>query len=82
MRTMEVERPYRPEMRPTVTWPAHACCCTAIPVVRVLLPPTEQRPDSVELYLCGHHFRTSRAALAEAGATRTFRDRSTVTWWS
>jgi hypothetical protein len=82
MRTMEVERAYRPEARPLAMWPKHACCCTAMPVVKVVMPPTAHRPDSVELYLCGHHFRTSRAALAEVGATRTFRDRETVIWWS
>jgi hypothetical protein len=53
-----------------------------MPVVRVAMPVTEQRPDSVGLFLCGHHYRTSRAALAEAGATRSFRDRAAVTWWS
>ena len=45
-----------------------ACCCPARPVVRVLIPPTPARPHSVDFLLCGHHFRTSVAALAAAGA--------------
>ncbi len=45
-----------------------ACCCPARPVVRVLIPPATARPHSVDLLLCGHHFRTSVAALAAAGA--------------
>ena len=46
----------------------HACCCPARPVVRVLIPPASARPHSVDLLLCGHHYRTSRAVLAAAGA--------------
>ena len=45
-----------------------ACCCPARPVVRVLIPPGSARPHSVDLLLCGHHYRTSVAALAAAGA--------------
>ena len=45
-----------------------ACCCPARPVVRVRIPPAPGRPHSVDLLLCGHHYRTSRAALAAAGA--------------
>jgi hypothetical protein len=45
-----------------------ACCCPARPVVRVLIPPASARPHSVDLLLCGHHYRTSRAALTAAGA--------------
>jgi len=45
-----------------------ACCCPARPVVRVLIPPTFARQHSVDLLLCGHHYRTSCAALAAAGA--------------
>jgi hypothetical protein len=37
-------------------------------VVRVLIPPASARPHSVELLLCGHHYRASCAALAAAGA--------------
>jgi len=45
-----------------------ACCCPAYPVVRVIMPPTAKRPHSVDLLLCGHHYRVSRQALAAAGA--------------
>jgi hypothetical protein len=45
-----------------------ACCCPAQPVVRVVMPPSTQRPHSVDVLLCGHHYRVSRRALAAAGA--------------
>jgi hypothetical protein len=45
-----------------------ACCCPARPVVRVLIPPAPARLHSVDLLLCGHHYRASGAALAAAGA--------------
>src|SRR5215470_15511461 len=46
-----------------------ACCCVARAVVRVVMPPTAGRPHETELLLCGHHYRTSRAALSAAHAT-------------
>jgi hypothetical protein len=45
-----------------------ACCCPARPVVRVMMPATACRPDPVDLLLCGHHYRVSRAALHASGA--------------
>jgi hypothetical protein len=45
-----------------------ACCCPGQPVVRVIMPPTFERGHSVDLLLCGHHYRVSRPALAAAGA--------------
>ena len=45
-----------------------ACCCPAQPVVRVIMPPTPHREHSVDLLLCGHHYRVSRRALAAARA--------------
>src|SRR6185437_2821995 len=45
-----------------------ACCCPAHPVVRVVMPPVTGRPHSVDLLLCGHHYRVSREALDAAGA--------------
>jgi hypothetical protein len=45
-----------------------ACCCPGQPVVRVIMPPTPERRHSVDLLLCGHHYRVSRQALAAAGA--------------
>jgi len=32
------------------------------------MPPTPERQHSVDLLLCGHHYRVSRRALAAAGA--------------
>jgi hypothetical protein len=32
------------------------------------MPPTSERRHSVDLLLCGHHYRISRQALAAAGA--------------
>ena len=32
------------------------------------MPPTARRQHTVELLLCGHHFRVSRASLTAAGA--------------
>jgi hypothetical protein len=48
--------------------PARSCCCPARPVVRVTMPPTADRPHPVDLWLCGHHYRASLAALVAAGA--------------
>jgi hypothetical protein len=45
-----------------------ACCCPARPAVRVVMPPGTPGPRSTELLLCGHHYRVSRAALADARA--------------
>ena len=44
-----------------------ACCCSARPVVRVLMPATPSRPYRVELLLRGHYFRLSQWTLAAAG---------------
>lgn len=52
---------------PTV--PSRSCCCPARPVVRVIMPPTAERPRPVDLWLCGHHYRASLHALLAAGAT-------------
>ena len=45
-----------------------ACCCPARPVVTVVIPAGRGRPHPVDLLLCGHHFRVSRATLTAAGA--------------
>jgi hypothetical protein len=47
---------------------ARSCCCPAKPQVKVVMPATATRPHPVDLWLCGHHYRASQAALAEAGA--------------
>jgi hypothetical protein len=44
-----------------------ACCCSAKPVVIVVMPAVSGRA-STDLLMCGHHFRVSRPALAAAGA--------------
>jgi hypothetical protein len=46
-----------------------ACCCVARAVVRVVMPPTADRPHETELLLCGHHYRASQAALSAAHAS-------------
>lgn len=48
--------------------PTRACCCPARPLVKVMMPATRSRRHPVDLWLCGHHYRASRAALAAAGA--------------
>jgi hypothetical protein len=45
-----------------------SCCCPARPVVMVLIPPASERRHPVELLLCGHHYLSSKAALAVADA--------------
>lgn len=49
--------------------PVRSCCCPARPVVKVTMPPTANRRHSVDLWLCGHHYRESLVALLAAGAT-------------
>lgn len=51
--------------------PDRACCCPARPVVSVLIPPSATRRHSVDLLLCGHHYRVSRQALNAARALVT-----------
>lgn len=48
--------------------PLRACCCPARPVVKVIMPPSQDRPHQVDLWLCGHHYRESIGALQRAGA--------------
>ncbi len=48
--------------------PMQACCCPARPMFKVVMPPTATRPRPVDLWLCGHHYRVSQAALESAGA--------------
>ena len=35
----------------------------------VIMPPTAERPQPVDLWLCGHHYRVCQVALASAGAS-------------
>jgi hypothetical protein len=48
-----------------------ACCCPARPVVRAMIPPGATCPRWADLLLCGHHYRVSQQALAEAHAVIT-----------
>ena len=48
--------------------PSRSCCCPARPAVKVIMPPAADRVHSVDLWLCGHHYRASLAALLKAGA--------------
>ena len=63
-------RPLQDDMLPgSPAWEQdRACCCPAQPVVRVIMPATPRRPHSVDLLLCGHHYRVSRPALLAARA--------------
>jgi hypothetical protein len=61
----DVIGPHGPAASPT----DQACCCVARAVVRVVMPPTADRPHQTELLLCGHHYRASRAALSAAHAS-------------
>lgn len=45
-----------------------ADCCSAGPVMRVILPATPDRTRTAQLLLCAHHCRESRRSLAHAGA--------------
>ena len=54
---------------PAASLTDQACCCVARAVVRVVMPPTADRPHETELLLCGHHYRASRTALSAAHAT-------------
>lgn len=49
--------------------PSRSCCCPARPVVKIMMPPAARRAEPVDLWLCGHHYRASLAALLAAGAT-------------
>jgi hypothetical protein len=47
-----------------------ACCCAAPPVAIVMMPAAACADGAtIDLLLCGHHFRASKPALAAVGAT-------------
>ena len=48
--------------------PARACCCSATPTAQVVIPANVGRSHPSDLWLCGHHFRIHRDALAQQGA--------------
>ena len=43
-----------------------ADCCPAQPLYRVVVPASDTRARSTDLYLCGHHRRQCRDGLAAA----------------
>ena len=51
-----------------------ACCCTAPPVVRAVFIATTPAVHSVDLLLCGHHYRSSAPKLSTIGAMIFDRD--------
>jgi hypothetical protein len=61
----------RPQPPPDAAQPIpdRSCCCPGKPTVKVVMPVTSALPRPVDLWLCGHHYRTSRQALDAAGAT-------------
>ena len=50
------------------TTAGRACCCPALPVVRVGMSATPARPHPTDLLLCGHRYRMSRRTLAVTNA--------------
>jgi hypothetical protein len=55
-------------------WPTRACCCSAAPAVKVLVPsPVCGSEHVVDIYLCGHHFRQSADTLVLTGAATVTR---------
>jgi hypothetical protein len=65
-------RPADPPIMPAWTNPIpptqRACCCPAAPVVRVIIPAGADRDHTVDLFLCGHHYRVCRESLTAASA--------------
>ncbi|ASN22832.1 universal stress protein [Streptomyces pluripotens] len=57
-------------------WPERACCCAAPPMAKAVLPVGEHH--TVDLFLCGHHYRSSLGPLALTDATVTFREGPSV----
>src|SRR5690242_13466871 len=53
---------------PDAPFPSRSSGCLRRPVVEVIMPPTADRADPVDLWLCGHHCRASLAALLTGGA--------------
>lgn len=48
--------------------PLRACCCPALPAVKIMMPPAPGRDHPVDLWLCRHHYRVSLEALRAVGA--------------
>lgn len=69
-----------PTSRPSTGPSATACCCCAPAQFQVVMPPTPQRSDPVEILLCAHHYRAYREALVEAGGAVYDRDGLLIDW--
>lgn len=59
---------YLVDWRASLRRAERACCCPAKPAVVVIMPAAPDRPYTVDLLLCHHHYRVSARALAAAGA--------------
>jgi hypothetical protein len=59
----------RPPIFTDPSVPVRACRCPARPTVKVIMPQRPGRAHPVDLWLCGHHYRASLAALLAVGAT-------------
>ncbi|HEV7192337.1 MAG TPA: hypothetical protein VGN35_03955 [Jatrophihabitantaceae bacterium] len=53
---------------PTIIAGQSADCCLAAPMFRAVLPPTQSRTGTAEVFLCGHHRRASEISLWASGA--------------
>jgi hypothetical protein len=47
---------------------ARSCCCSAPPAFRVIVTSKVPLPHSVDLLMCGHHYRRCAPALARLAA--------------
>jgi hypothetical protein len=58
----------RPETATPLLLADRSCCCSALPAFAVIVPSKLPKAHSVDLLMCGHHYRQSRDVLAELGA--------------
>jgi hypothetical protein len=72
-KTQDDEHPATPEPATKYSLPLRyaqrACCCLAPPAVIAVIPSAGDRVAPTELFLCGHHYRQSRRALAASEIT-------------
>ncbi|MEU6510271.1 universal stress protein [Streptomyces sp. NPDC046942] len=70
------ERAFAGNTGMVTVWPERACCCSAPPMVKAIMPARGHH--AVDLFLCGHHYRASLGPLVLADAMVTFRERLSV----
>ena len=58
----------RPRSGQAVRLDERSCCCSAPPLVRVILVLDDPSAHAVDILLCGHHYRGSHEALSRLGA--------------